>query len=200
MVEVAIMLPVFLLIIGGIIYFGQAYVLKQRTLMAARYTAWKKANGQGVDQEMKDMVANIYFGGMVDNLHISGIDESDFDKEDLKTKMESLNDNQEINQQVPEEQNNNVTSIEDSAQNDNSISKDDADSDGIIGRTLSFAGISIGIKRSRVDFDYNSSFMKGKLKATLSDDCAVYNNHNPNTEADSDLLTDQVGTFDTLSK
>lgn len=42
MVEMAVILPIFVLIIHGIFFFGQAYVYKEKMEMASRFAAWQK--------------------------------------------------------------------------------------------------------------------------------------------------------------
>lgn len=45
--EAAIMLPLYVLVLGGIVFFGQGYSLRLATQIAARHAVWQVANGVG---------------------------------------------------------------------------------------------------------------------------------------------------------
>src|SRR3989338_8438213 len=47
LVEMAVVLPILVLLIHGIFYFGRGYVNKEKVEMAARYAAWEKIGRPG---------------------------------------------------------------------------------------------------------------------------------------------------------
>ncbi len=64
LVEMAVVLPILVLIIHGIFYFGRGYVIKEKIEMAARYAAWEKIARPGDTVEMvKDAITEKYFKG-----------------------------------------------------------------------------------------------------------------------------------------
>jgi len=68
MVEMAIVLPILVLLIQGIFYFGQGYVNKEKAEMAARFAAWQKITRPGSitgtpDDQIKPLVEDRYFKG-----------------------------------------------------------------------------------------------------------------------------------------
>ncbi len=64
LVEMAVVLPILVLLIHGIFYFGRGYVNKEKIEMAARYAAWEKIARPGDTVEMvKDAITEKYFKG-----------------------------------------------------------------------------------------------------------------------------------------
>lgn len=64
LVEMAVVLPILVLLIHGIFYFGRGYVNKEKVEMAARYAAWEKIARPGDTVEMvKDAITEKYFKG-----------------------------------------------------------------------------------------------------------------------------------------
>lgn len=69
MIEMAVTLPILVLIIQGIFYFGQGYVNKEKAEMAARFAAWEKiarpgdTDGRQDPQYnmVKDLITDRYF-------------------------------------------------------------------------------------------------------------------------------------------
>ena len=66
-VEFVVTLPVFLLILSGVIFLGQYYMWWQRSMMASRYSAWKYSRTVGSDDEKRAAAASeetkkLYFG------------------------------------------------------------------------------------------------------------------------------------------
>ncbi|MCK7540906.1 MAG: pilus assembly protein [Marinilabiliales bacterium] len=63
MTEVVIFLPIYLLLIFGMI-FARAYYIKQQTLMAAKYAAWQKGDFNTEDAVITENVKKYFFEGM----------------------------------------------------------------------------------------------------------------------------------------
>ena len=64
LVEMAVVLPILVLLMHGIFYFGRGYVNKEKVEMAARYAAWEKIARPGDTVEMvKDAITERYFKG-----------------------------------------------------------------------------------------------------------------------------------------
>ncbi|MEK6814448.1 MAG: TadE family protein [Nitrospirota bacterium] len=64
LVEMAVILPILVLLIHGIFYFGRGYVNKEKVEMAARFAAWEKIARPGDTVEMvKDAITEKYFRG-----------------------------------------------------------------------------------------------------------------------------------------
>ncbi len=77
LVEMAVVLPILVLLMHGIFYFGRGYVNKEKVEMAARYAAWEKIARPGDTVEMvKNVVTDRYFKGeTIEIRHISDQEE-----------------------------------------------------------------------------------------------------------------------------
>ncbi len=59
--EFAIFLPIYLLLIFGLIFFAKAYFVQQQTISAARYAAWQKGDFNTADDEITENVKKLFF-------------------------------------------------------------------------------------------------------------------------------------------
>ena len=59
--EFAIFLPIYLLLIFGLIFFAKAYYIQQQTISAARYAAWQKGDFNTDDNELTEQVKKYFF-------------------------------------------------------------------------------------------------------------------------------------------
>jgi len=68
-VEFALTLPIFVILLLGVMYFGKSYYMDQSVRHAARYVAWK-ASRHGADQSQAANLARQYF--LIPSANISG--------------------------------------------------------------------------------------------------------------------------------
>ena len=60
--ELAIFLPIYLLLAFGLIFFAKAYFVQQQVVSASRFAAWEKGYRNSTDEELKTKVKNYFFG------------------------------------------------------------------------------------------------------------------------------------------
>ena len=183
MTEFAICLPIFVLLIAGIFYFGRGYIIKEKSLLASRYSAWK-ASKYGKNKVDETAVANIFFKDQaenVKNIHIDGASGTS----NVVKKMESFKD-LETNSDL-EEVYENVD-----LQNDEGYNFDLSSMGTIAKAALEAAGVSIGRVKATVTYDYNSSYFAGMFDTHISSYCVVYNNYNPKNKVNATSVLNKV--------
>lgn len=65
--EFAMFLPIYLLLIFGLIFFAKAYFIQQQTISAARYAAWQKGDFGTADDEITEKVKQYFFRTLDDS-------------------------------------------------------------------------------------------------------------------------------------
>ncbi len=65
--EFAIFLPIYLLLIFGLIFFAKAYFIQQQTISAARYAAWQKGDFNTADDEITNNIKKFFFRTLDDS-------------------------------------------------------------------------------------------------------------------------------------
>ncbi|MBX2814186.1 MAG: pilus assembly protein, partial [Myxococcales bacterium] len=76
MTEAAIMLPSFVLVLAGIIYFGEGFSFRLSVQIAARYSAWQMARGDGIPSNA-DIQTRFFRRSPVEQLKVSPGDGDD---------------------------------------------------------------------------------------------------------------------------
>ena len=71
MVEFAVALPTVVLLLWAGMYMGDMYIVKHKTLAAARYGTWKLAREEKTVAEIKNNIAKYYFDDNTSGLHVT---------------------------------------------------------------------------------------------------------------------------------
>ncbi len=71
MVEFAVAMPALILLLWAGLYMADMYIVKHKTLAAARYGTWKYARGEQTSAEIKTNIAKYYFDNNASGLHVT---------------------------------------------------------------------------------------------------------------------------------
>ena len=71
MVEFAVAMPALILLLWAGLYMADMYIVKHKTLVAARYGTWKYARGEQTSAEIKNNIAKYYFDNNASGLHVT---------------------------------------------------------------------------------------------------------------------------------
>jgi len=73
MVEFAIGVPFLLIMMFSIIYVSKLYIIKEKTLVAARYGAWKVSRNKGDISSIKNSIISNYFPDQEDRVKVTDV-------------------------------------------------------------------------------------------------------------------------------
>ena len=71
MVEFAVALPTVVLLLWAGMYVGNLYIVKHKTLAAARYGTWNYARGEQTTAQVKTKIAKHFFDNKTSGLHVT---------------------------------------------------------------------------------------------------------------------------------
>ena len=71
MVEFAVALPTVVLLLWAGMYVGNLYIVKHKTLAAARYGTWNYARGEQTVAQAKTKIAKYFFDNKTSGLHVT---------------------------------------------------------------------------------------------------------------------------------
>jgi len=71
MVEFAVAMPALILLLWAGLYMADMYIVKHKTLAAARYGTWKYARGEQTSAEIKTNIAKYYFDNNASGLYVT---------------------------------------------------------------------------------------------------------------------------------
>ncbi len=71
MVEFAVAMPALILLLWAGLYIADMYIVKHKTLAAARYGTWKYARGEQTSAEIKTNIAKYYFDNNASGLYVT---------------------------------------------------------------------------------------------------------------------------------
>jgi TadE-like protein len=84
MVEFAIGMPFLLIMMFSIIYVSKLYIVKEKTLVSARYGAWKLSRNKGNISSIKNSIISNYFPDQEDRVNVKDISGTNsFNKNEL---------------------------------------------------------------------------------------------------------------------